>query len=71
LPQPWGYAPGWYSIAPSALKLQRNQVFGSAKGAFHISLGRSPRILSQQAKGLKACSISGFETALAAGAYLP
>jgi hypothetical protein len=43
-------------------KRQRNQACGSAKGAFHISLGRSPRILSQRAKGLKARSITGFGT---------
>ena len=70
LPQSWGCAPGWYSRAPSALKRQRNPVFGSAKGAFHISLGRSPRILSQRAKGLKARSITGFETNSAAGTYM-
>jgi len=39
-----------------------NQLFESARGALHISLGRSPRLLSQQEKGLKARSISSFET---------
>jgi hypothetical protein len=39
----WGSAPGWYEAAPSALKLMRNQIFQSAKGASDISLGQSPR----------------------------
>jgi hypothetical protein len=39
----WGSAPGWYEAAPSALKLMRNHIFESAKGASHISLGQSPR----------------------------
>jgi hypothetical protein len=39
----WGFAPGWYEAAPSALKLMRHHIFKSAKGASHISLGRSPR----------------------------
>ena len=46
-------------------------VVKSAKGAFHISLGRSPGIPLHQAKGLKARSIISFETASADGAYLP
>jgi hypothetical protein len=38
-----GSAPGWYEAAPSALKLMRNHIFESAKGASYISLGQSPR----------------------------
>ena len=38
-----GAAPGWYGNAPSALKLQRNQVMESAEGALNISLGQHPR----------------------------
>jgi hypothetical protein len=45
-------------------------MFESAEGAFHTSLGRSPRILSPNEKGLKARSINGIEIAAATGAYL-
>jgi len=60
----WGCAPGWYEAAPSALDTwefrnitwftEQENAEMSAKGAFHISLGRSPRISSQRARGLKA-----------------
>jgi hypothetical protein len=39
----WGFAPGWYEAVPLVLKLMRHHIFESAKGASHISLGRSPR----------------------------
>ncbi len=32
LPFSWGFAPGWYNIAPSALKLKQNHGFLSTKG---------------------------------------
>ena len=44
-------------------------MFGSANGAFYISLGRNPRIPSQQVGGLKARSIGGYETVSLDGAW--
>jgi len=29
----WGFAPGWYNIAPSALELKQNHGFLSTEGA--------------------------------------
>jgi hypothetical protein len=52
LPFSWGFAPGWYKTAPSALVILLFQLGLSAEGAIHISLGRSPRKqLRQTAKG--------------------
>ena len=64
LPQSWGFAPGWNSIALSALKYNFSNQLGSAKGAPYISLGRSPRTeaIVTGNKGLKARTIASFET---------
>jgi hypothetical protein len=57
----WGFAPGWYGIAPSALKRRRIWAL-SAEGAPYISLGRSSRTEAGKKLRAESPTYKSFET---------
>jgi hypothetical protein len=54
----WGFAPGWYRTAPSALLAVTAS--GGPKARHYISLGRGPRIRLDGLQGLKARSMKAW-----------